>query len=253
MDIDKELKETCKSIRRTIITMLYEAQTCHLGSDLSVVEILATLYFKVLRPQDKFVMSKGHGAAALYATLAEKGIIPKEDLKTYGKEGTKYLNLVSKEVDGVEFSTGALGHGLPAALGMAWAMKYDKSDGRVFVLLSDGEVQCGTFWESLLFASHNELKSLYIIIDDNRLQATGYTRDILRVDNFLKKIFENYLIDGHDTKKLYKYLTIESEMPKILILNTIKGKGVDFAENNNDWHYNNLNEEQFKRAILQNS
>ena len=233
--------------------MLYEAQTCHLGSDMSCVEILTVLYFDTLRRNDHFIMSKGHGAAALYATLAEKGAFEKEKLATYGQDGTEFLNLVSKEVPGVEFSTGSLGHGLPVAVGLAVAEKQNESPGNIYTLLSDGELQCGTTWESAMFASHNKLNNLYIIIDYNRLQACGWINDVVKVEPIDKK-FEAFgctvrEVDGHNTKELIKALNEPSDKPVVIISHTIKGKGIPFAENNNAWHYNNLTEALYTRAL----
>lgn len=238
--------------------MLYRAQTCHLGSDMSCVELLATLYFEVLKKTDHFIMSKGHGAAALYATLAEKGVFDKQLLENYGKEGTEFLNLVSKEVPGVEFSTGSLGHGLPVGVGTALAQKQDENPGRTYVLMSDGELQCGTTWESAMFAAHHHLDNLFVIIDYNKIQACGHIRDICKVEPLTDKWdafgWEVRTIDGHnlkDIKLALEYPPLYPGKPVVVIAHTVKGKGVLFAEGNNDWHYKNLNEKLYTQACEQ--
>ncbi|MAH46469.1 transketolase [Candidatus Pacearchaeota archaeon] len=252
------LKDICKKVRRDIVELLYKAQTCHLGSDLSIVEILVALYFNVMTPEDRFILSKGHGAAALYAVLAEKGHFDfKEVMESYGKPDTKFLNLVNSDVPGVEFSTGALGHGLPVAVGLALAKKRWNEPGKVFCLISDGELDCGTTWESALFAAHHKLTNLVLIIDNNRIQACGEKMGIMNVYPIAPKFgafgWGIWSGDGHDTTALITGMNQPRSLPTVLIADTVKGKGVDFAENNNEWHYNNLNEELYKRAMKQNA
>ena len=263
------MEEICRRIRRDIITLLYKAQTCHLGSDLSVVEILSTLYFKVLRDYDKFLSSEGHVAAAFYLVLAEKGYFKKEELfDTYAKEGTKFLNLIHNEVPGVLISSGALGHGLPVALGLAMAKKLNHEPGRIFCLISDGELDCGTTWESALLAAHHNLDNLVLIINNNQIQACGFKKDILNVDPIGKKFeafdWEVREVDGHDVKELeWAFNRIDDERsysdidwipklkPLVIIANTIKCKGVSFAEDQVDWHYRNLSESEYLDAMKQ--
>ncbi|RKY40305.1 MAG: transketolase, partial [Candidatus Omnitrophota bacterium] len=151
-----ELEKIAKKIRLKVIDLLFQHKACHLGSCMSCIEILVTLYFKVMRREDKFLLSKGWGAAALYSILSEKGIIEWKDLlKNYYEPDSKYWGLVHHTVPGVEHSFGSAGHGLPVAIGMSLAKKLDKKKSRVFCLISDGELDCGTTWESALFASHH--------------------------------------------------------------------------------------------------
>lgn len=259
MDLSPNLKETTKKIRRRVLTMLYNAQTCHLGSDMSIVELLTVLYFSTLKEEDRFILSKGHGAATLYAVLCEKGFFKEEELRSYGKPDTKFLNLANSEVPGVLFSTGALGHGLPVAVGIALAKKLSDDKGRVFTLLSDGEMQIGTTWESALFASHHKLDNLTVIVDSNKLQACGNTKDILDIEPLKKKFtafgWDVKTCNGHNIeqiKNVLKFSMGHKNKPSIIIANTIKGKGVSFAEKDNSWHYNNLDNAHYQQAMKEN-
>jgi len=250
------MKELTKKIRRKIIDLLYKHKACHLGSSMSCVEILVALYFKIMKPEDRFILSKGHAAAALYTVLAEKGIIDwKELYEKYYEKGEKYWGLVHHTVPGVIFSTGSLGHGLPAACGMSLALKRDKKKGKIYCLMSDGEMDCGTTWESALFASHHKLDNLVVIIDYNKLQAFGKTNEVLNLEPFAEKWrafgWVAYEIDGHNFDELLetfqKIPTVENK-PHVVICHTIKGKGISFAENKLEWHYYNLTSELYERA-----
>ena len=207
-----------QKLRREIIEASYKAHACHIGSALSCVDIVLDIYNKMGK-DDIFVFSKASGVAALYVVLAEKGYFPKSKVAYYLK---KYP-LPSRKVPGVTVDGGSLGHGLPMACGIALADKKRK----VYVLMSDGELQCGTTWESLLFKKQHKLNNLKIIVDANEFQACGKIKDILDVPwDFLRSM-------------------------GIKVVKTIKGKGVSFMENNNDWHYFNLDENTYKEAIRQ--
>tara|TARA_B110001452_G_scaffold229708_1_gene205710 strand:+ start:5439 stop:6209 length:771 start_codon:yes stop_codon:yes gene_type:complete len=233
-----------KNIRTNILNLTYKAQSSHIGSCLSIVEILAVLYNKVLKKNDRFILSKGHAALALYCTLYEKKIISLKTLNTFGSNKTVLMNHVSHKVKGVEFSTGSLGHGLPIAVGKALKFKINKENNKVFVLLSDGEMNEGTTWESLLFASHHKLDNLNIIIDYNKIQSMDFVKNVINIEPLKSKLLSfgaNVLVvDGHNISKLHKALIKKNrDKPKIIIANTIKGKGISFMENNNLWHYKN--------------
>lgn len=234
------LEQIAKKIRRRVLELLYNHHTCHLGSCMSCIEILTALYFGgILKGGSKFICSEGHIAAALYTILAEKGFFSwKELLKSYATKGTKFLNLVNKEVPGVEVSCGSLGHGLPMAMGVALADRNKK----VFCLLSDGECQPGTFYESLLFSGHHKLNNLVILINNNRIQACDWTEKILNIEPLDKRIeifgWKVQRINGHDIKEIMKACkNLSNEKPNAVICDTIKGKGISFAENSIDWHY----------------
>jgi len=250
------MNELAKKIRRNIIDLLYRHQACHLGSCMSCVEILVALYFKIMEPEDKFILSKGHAAGALYTILAEKGIIDWEELyEKYYEKGEKYWGLAHHTVPGVILSTGSLGHGLPVACGMSLALKHDKKKGKIYCLMSDGEMDPGTTWESALFASHHKLDNLVVIVDYNKLQAFGRTNEVLNLEPLAEKWrafgWIAHEIDGHNFNELLETLggipNVEDK-PHIVICHTIKGKGISFAENKMEWHYYNLTPELYGKA-----
>ena len=248
------MNKILRNIRTNILNHTFKAKSSHIGSCLSIVEILATLYFNVLNKNDKFILSKGHAALALYSVLFEKKIISKRILDSFGKNKTKLMNHVSSKVNGVEFSTGSLGHGLPVSVGKALKFKSKKEKNKVYVLISDGEINEGTTWESLLFANHHKLDNLNIIIDYNKIQSMDFVSKVMKIEplklklqSFGCKVFN---VDGHSIKNLNKFLKKRTtDKPKVIIANTIKGKGVSFMENNNLWHYKNPNQEQLKKAL----
>ena len=243
-----------KNIRKNILNLTYKAKSSHVGSCLSIVEILVALYFYILKKKDKFILSKGHAALALYSTLFEKKIISKKILNSFGSNNTILMNHVSNKVKGVEFSTGSLGHGLPVSVGKALKFKSNKEKNKVFVLISDGEINEGTTWESLLFASHHKLDNLNIIIDYNKIQSMDFVSKVMKIEPLKKKLqsfgCKVYELDGHSVKRLCNFLKKKTlNKPKIIIANTVKGKGVSFMENNNLWHYKSPNRDQLKQAL----
>ena len=243
-----------KNIRTNILRLTYSAKSSHVGSSLSIVEILYVIYFNILKKNDRFILSKGHAALALYCILHEKGIISKNILNTFGYNGTKLMAHVSHKVKGVEFSTGSLGHGLPVAVGKALYFKINNKKNKVYVIISDGELNEGSTWESLLFAGHHKLDNLNIILDNNKIQSMGPVKNIIKLEP-LKDKFESFgakvfRCNGHSIKNLKKILSIKNmKKPKIIIADTIKGKGVSFMENNNLWHYKNPDLKQLNQAL----
>lgn len=251
------MNELNKKIRRNIIELLYRHKACHLGSCMSCVEILSVLYFEIMKPEDKFILSKGHAAAALYTVLAEKGIIDWKELceQYYEKEG-HYWGLAHHTVPGVILSTGSLGHGLPVACGMSLALKNDKKKGKIYCLMSDGEMDPGTTWESALFASHHKLDNLVVIVDYNKFQAFGRTNEVLNLEPLAEKWkafgWIASEIDGHNFNELienFRKIPTVKNKPHIIICHTIKGKGIPFAEGKMEWHYYNLNYELYQKAL----
>ena len=250
----KKLGKIAKKIRRMVIELLYKHRACHLGPCMSCIEILVALYFgKIMKSEDKFLLSPGWKAAALYSVLAEKGIIDWDDLyENYYEPGSKYWGLVHHTVPGIEHSFGSAGHGLPVAIGIALA----KRNRRIFVLISDGEMDCGTTWEGALFASHHKLDNLIVLVDYNKFQAFGRTNEVLNLEPLAKKWkdfgWAVYEIDGHDFNKLLKTLKkipVIKQKPHIIICHTIKGKGISFAENKLEWHYYNLDKRLRDQAL----
>jgi len=261
-----EYSQISKGIRKKILRMTYESQTAHIGSSLSCADILTVLYFKILKidpdnslseNRDRFILSKGHAAAALYAALSQRGFFPEETLENYCKDGGKLPGHSTKGcVPGVEVSTGSLGHGLSMGAGMALAAKHDKKDYKTFVLMSDGECEEGSTWEAALFSAHHKLDNLIGIIDYNKLQAFGRTSEILNLEPLGKKWesfgWEVKEADGHNFSEIEKILSeipFQKEKPSLMIAHTIKGKGISFMEDKLEWHYKNLNEEEYKSAL----
>lgn len=191
-----------KDIRKNILKLSYKAKSSHIGSCLSIVEILAVLYHNILKKKDRFILSKGHAALALYCTLYQKKYISLKTLNSFGSNKTILMNHVSHKVNGVEFSTGSLGHGLPVAIGKAIKFKINKEKNKVYVLMSDGEINEGTTWEGLLFASHHKLDNLNIIIDYNKIQSMDFVKKVINIEP-LKSKFLSFgcnvkVINGHN-------------------------------------------------------
>lgn len=261
-----DYSQISKDIRKKVLKMFFDSQTAHLSSSLSEVDILAVLYFKILsidsknptaENRDRFLLSKGHGAAGLYATLAQRGFFAESVLNTYCKDGGKLPGHSTRNcAPGVEVSTGSLGHGLPMGAGMALAGKRDGKNYRVFVLMSDGECEEGSVWEAALFASHHQLDNLIGIIDYNKLQAFGRTNEVLNLEPLAKKWqsfgWQVKEINGHNFSEIENALSqipFEKTRPSLVIANTVKGKGVSFIENKLEWHYKNLTKEEYELAL----
>lgn len=251
------------NIKKSILHMIAYSKSSHIGTCLSIVDILWTLYFRVLNidpknptweNRDKFLLSKGHGSAALYSTLAERGILPMEKLNEYYIDGGSLPGHLDMEaIPGVEASMGSLGHGLPIGLGMAIANRQSSNPGKIFVLLGDGECNEGSVWEAVMLASHLKLTNLTAIVDFNKLQGFGRTNEVINQSNLAERWaafgWETYEVDGHNPVELERILKLPQKKPKILIAHTIKGKGVSFMEDKLEWHYKSLTEEQYKQAL----
>lgn len=259
--------ELSKQIRIKVLYMVHKAKASHVGSCFSIADIVAVLYGSCLnlRPdeptwlgRDRFVLSKGHSGAAIYAALALKGFIPIEELESYGKDGSALMAHISHKIPGVEFSTGSLGHGLPFGTGKALAAKKLGANWRVFTLLSDGEMDEGSNWEALMFAAHHRLDNLVAIIDYNKLQSLATVAKTLGLEPLAAKLeafgWSVREVDGHDHDQLDQVLRCipwEIGKPSVLIAHTTKGKGVDFMENKVEWHYRSPNEEQLVQALAE--
>ncbi|MDR2866075.1 MAG: transketolase [Methanomassiliicoccaceae archaeon] len=259
------LKRMADRIRMHVIEMTSEAGSGHPGGSLSSAELFAVLYFNVLRHdpkdpdwegRDKFVLSKGHVAPGLYAALAEAGYFPTEELLTLRKMGSRLQgHPVRGKPPGVEMSTGSLGQGLSMACGLALAAKLDGKDTRIYCLLGDGEMQSGQNWEAMMLASHYKLNNLTVFVDRNHLQIMGETEETLSIEPLADKLRAFGLnvmsIDGHNVKKIIKACTKASSSsgPTAVILNTIKGKGVSFMENNADFHGRACKPDEKEKAL----
>lgn len=252
-------------IRRSALEMIVGAGQGHPGGDLSSADILAALYFGVMRydasrpddnGRDRFVMSKGHCTGAFYSVLARAGFFPESELGTYLKPDSRLNGHPNRQyLPGVETNTGPLGHGLPVAVGMAIAGKLDEADFHVFVLTGDGELQEGSCWEAAMTAGHRRLDNLTVVVDRNRLQQGTTTENTvsleplrLRWEAFGFSVLE---IDGHDPDQLLEALSFRTEGPVCIIADTVKGKGVSFMENQAGWHHGCPNPEQFAQAMAE--
>ena len=266
--MDKNIKEYAINIRKNIIEMVTEAKSGHVVGSLSAVEILTYLYFKEMniaednlnsKERDYFVLSKGHAAPVLYATLSEKGFIPKEELMTLRKIGSKLQGHPdSKKIKAIDISTGSLGQGISNAVGIALGAKMDNVNSRVYTLLGDGEMQEGLVWEAIMSAAHYKLDNLVAFVDYNKLQIDGENEKVLGIKPLDKK-FESFgwnvsVINGHDFEEIKSSLENAKNTkgkPTVIIANTIKGKGVSFMENNAGWHGTAPNKEQRDLAIAE--
>jgi len=264
MKSDKELGKIATKVRKEILMMSYKAQVGHVGSSYSIVEILIELYFRILRvnhaspkmpSRDRFILSKGHAAPALYAVLKERGFLSQKHLNQYCRDGGLLEEHPSHTVNGIEVSTGSLGHGLSIGIGMALAAKIKKSTYKVFVLLSDAECDEGETWEAILSAAHHNLDNLIVYLDYNKVQALGKKIDILNIEPLTNK-WEAFgwsvaEADGHDFASLHNaYLSIlQTGNPKVVICHTVRGKGVSFMEHVTEWHYLNPTKQHVRKAL----
>jgi len=265
--VSNETIQFAAAIRAHTVQMVYRINASHVAGGLSMADLLAVIYNEVLKfdahqPQladrDRFILSKGHTCAALYATLALKDFFPVEELKQFGQDGSRLMTHISHKVPGVEFSTGSLGHGLGFACGKALAAKLQGKSWRVFTMLSDGELDEGSNWEAILFAPHHRLDNLVAIVDYNKIQSLGSVKEVLDLHPLAEKFRAfNWAvkeIDGHNHNEIsaaLKQLPFASGKPSCLIAHTIKGKGVDYMENKLLWHYRTPNAEQVASALKQ--
>jgi transketolase len=244
-----------KKIRKKILNMSYKAQSAHIGSSLSIVDIITVLYLKIINRNIKniFILSKGHACLAHYCLLNQFKVISDKMLNTYGKNNSILMSHSSHKVKGVHLSTGSLGHGLPVATGIALSNVILKRKEKVFVLLSDGELNEGSNWESILFAAHHKLKNLVIIIDYNKIQSLDIVKNTIKLEPIKQKFLsfdcDVVLINGHDHKEILKGLKKKSTKPLVIIANTIKGKGVSFMENKVLWHYRSPNKIELEKGL----
>jgi transketolase len=257
--------ELADKVRLHALHMTSRGGSSHIGSILSIADIMAVLYSRILRvkpeqpkweERDRFILSKGHAGAAVYATLAECGFFPVEKLTTHYQDGSDLSGHVShKGIPGVELSTGSLGHGLSVAAGMALASKLDGKSWRAFCLLSDGEMDEGSNWEPIMFAAHHKLDNLVAIIDYNKIQSLKSVRETLNLEPFAAKWkafgWKVVEVDGHDHIALLKAFSKVPKsvgQPTVVICHTTKGKGVSFMENSVLWHYRTAKGQEFEDA-----
>ena len=256
--------ELASNSRRTIIEMTSRGNAAHVGSALSALDLTAVAYTELrISPlewtawtsENILIFSKGHAAAALYSVLGHEGFFPKDWLSRYSQDGSELGGHVTFGVPGVELSTGSLGHGLPFGVGVAVQRLRQNLPGRIVVVMSDGELDEGSTWESLLIASHHNLKNLVVLVDRNRLQSLEGTEETLALEPLNKKFeafgWEVKIVDGHNHEDIEKALAVDtqSQKPRAIIGETTKGKGVSFMENEVKWHYRPPNPEELSAAL----
>lgn len=263
-DVDR-LRLIAQELRSHAVRMVHKSKASHLGSCLSMADLLSCLYWRTmdLNPadphwtgRDRFILSKGHGAAILYATLAIRGFFPSGELEQYCQVGSRLTGHTTSGVPGVEISSGSLGHGLPVGCGIALAAKREGASHRTFVLVSDGELDEGSNWEAILFAPQHQLDNLVLIVDYNKIQSFGRTQDILDLnplaDKFRAFRWATREIDGHDMLQIintFDSLPLEPNCPSVIIAHTVKGKGVSIMEDQLAWHYKSPTDEQMEMAL----
>lgn len=261
-----ELKVLSYDLRKNVVDMIVSGKGGHIGGDMSMMDVLVTLYFKVMNispenqtdpNRDRFILSKGHSVEALYAVLAEKGFFPIEEvIEKFSKFGSPYIGHPNNKLPGIEMNSGSLGHGLPVAVGMALAGKMDKRNYRVYTIMGDGELAEGSVWEGAMSASHYKLDNLCTIVDRNRLQISGSTEDVMHHDD-LQARFASFgwnviQSDGHDYDALdaaFAEAKTVIDKPTVIIANTIKGCGSAVMENKAEWHHHLPNQEEYEQII----
>jgi transketolase len=263
----KQCMELARKVRFDCLRMVHKGKSGHIGSMLSCAEILSVMYLRIMRnispdntsnpERDRLVFSKGHGGGALFATLAELGYFPKEWLDTYYQDAGKLSGHISHHVNGVEFSTGSLGHGMPVAAGMAMTGFRSGKKHRIFCVVSDGDCNAGSTWEAIMLAGQHGWDNLVMIIDYNKLQALGRSKDVINLEPFDRKLQDfgwavRTVEDGHNVEELCEAMSalpLEKGKPTALICQTIKGKEISFMEDNFHWHYGPLTDELYEKAL----
>ncbi len=253
----RKIKTDCV---KTLLGLHKMANAGHIGASLSCLDILVYLFFERMKPEDKFILSKGHGAVALYTVLAKSGRMPESELLSFYKDGTLLAAHppCNRRIEGVSFGTGSLGHGLSLAAGMALSNRFSGKKFNVYCVLSEGDCNEGSTWEAALFAAHQKISNLIVIIDNNGLQGFGKSQDVLGLEPFAQKwrSFNFDVVeaaDGNDFKSLGKSFDEAGKTgagkPKCIIARTVKGSGVSFMENKMEWHYLPMSEDQYEKAV----
>lgn len=248
------MEKITKQARKKVLDLIYDAQTSHIGSNFSAIDLMAVIFKRIDLDKDKFVLSAGWKAAALYYFLWTKGRITEEQLNSYCKEGSDFIGLAEPIHPDIPFAGGSMGYGLPAAVGFALAKKMSGEEGTIYCLMSDGELGIGTTWEAAMIAAHHQLGNLVVIVDHNGYQAMGKVDEILNVEpigaKWMSFGWHFRGVDGHDHEQIEGLLNVPKDQtqPTAIVAETIKGKGVSFMEHNNLYHYKQLSEEEYVAA-----
>lgn len=264
-----QLAQKAHQLRRDIIEMIYQSKSGHVGGDLSVIDILTTLYYGVMNVspgqkedpgRDRFLLSKGHCADALYCVLGDCGYFDKEEaITTFSQYGSRFIGHPNTDVPGIELNSGSLGHGISVGVGMALAARMNGQDYRTYVVCGDGEMAEGSNYEGMMAAGHFKLDNFCVTVDVNGLQISGTTKDVMDSAELAKKFedFGFYVIeveDGNDCGQLlsaYEMAGIQKGKPTAVIAHTVKGKGISFMEDNVSWHHGVMTEEQYQKAVAE--
>ncbi len=251
--MEKDYAKIAKETRLEVLKMIHRAKTSHIASNFSAVDLAVVLYENADHSKDKICWSKGWSAALIYSLLARHGFIPKEDLDKF--PNAPYLGLVEPPINGIYGAGGSMGHLLPIAVGMALGKKLKGEEGKIYCVMSDGELNEGTTWESAALASHHKLDNLVVLIDANKWQAMGRTSEVLNfepIENVWRG-FKWYVerVDGHNYQELDGVINARFHWPTAIICDTIKGKGVLFFENSLLYHYKNVSDEEYEKAMLE--
>ena len=263
---ETELETIAKNLRKRILKMIYTAKASHIASSFSILDILLYLYEAVLKidpahpddpARDSFILSKGWAAAGLYSVLVHKGFFPEDLLDTYCQDGSRFIGITTMSgIPGIEATTGSMGHGLPISVGFALAARMQKSPHRIFTIISDGELDEGSTLEAIFFAGFHKLSHLTLIVDYNKYQSFGRVKDVLDpeplADKFKAFRWSVREVDGHNFKdmaRVFAEIPAEEGKPTAIIAHTIKGKGISFMEDKNEWHYRYPNREQYESAL----
>lgn len=246
--------EIANEARKTVLRLIFKAQSSHLGSNFSVIDLMTVLFEHIDLSRDKVILSAGWKAASLYYFLYRKGKITEEELNSYCMDGSKFIGLTEPIIPEIPFSGGSMGMGLPAGVGFALAKKMNKEEGKIYVIMSDGEQAIGTTHEAALIAAHHKLDNLVVIVDNNKFQAMGETRNVLNIEPLDHK-WKAYGwsvqgVNGHNYDAIEKVLKRAwQKRPEVIIADTVKGKGVPFLEGDNVWHYKAPSEDEYNKAL----
>lgn len=263
---EKTFKKLTAEIRKEVVEYAYNTKSTHIGSNFSIIDLLTALYFDFLnvspdrkfdKDRDRLILSKAHACLGLYIILEKRGFIDKATLDKFAVNGGLLEHHTRRNLEmGIEFSGGSLGHGLGIGAGMALAARKDGLKSRVFVVMSDGEMDEGTTWEAALFSAHNKLDNLVLIVDYNKMQALGKTKEVINIDSLADKFnafgWNAVNIDGHSYEEIsstFSRLPLENGRPSAIVSNTIKGKGVSFMEMNLLWHYRVPTKDEYEAAV----
>ena len=253
MDNFENYKKTALEARKKVLEMIYKAQTSHIGSNFSCIDLLTVLFEKSDLDKDRIILSKGWAAASLYYFLWRKGRITKEELDSYCQPGSKFIGLAEPTIPEISAAGGSMTYGLPFGVGFAMAKKFKKEKGTIYVLESDGGMQGGQTWEAVQIAAQHKLNNLVLIVDDNSLQAMGETKKILDIHPLDKKLkifgWNVKKINGHNFRQIEKTISAQSKKPFAIIAKTTKGFPISFMSGNNLYHYKNLSKKEYLNAL----